>query len=104
MEWTLCGWKEGVEIDLSDGRGFLLSTTRTAYHSSWVMKIESATGSPPSTSIDLWSHAGWGCFAAAHHVKPPDGFGQIGFFGLLAPQHSHLRRHLKYGNENLPYI
>ncbi|GBM19663.1 hypothetical protein AVEN_199838-1 [Araneus ventricosus] len=39
MERTLRGWREGVEMDLSDGRGFLLSFTRPEYCSSWVMKI-----------------------------------------------------------------
>ncbi|GBO02063.1 hypothetical protein AVEN_221409-1 [Araneus ventricosus] len=83
MERTLRGWKEGVEMDHSGNRGNLLSTTKPEYRSSWVMKIESAARSPPPTSNDLCSHAGWGCFVAAHQVKPPDDFDQIGFFGLL---------------------
>ncbi|GBM33943.1 hypothetical protein AVEN_79835-1 [Araneus ventricosus] len=52
---------------------------RPEYRTSWVVKIESAP-----TSFDLCSPAGWGCFSASHQVKPPDNFGQIGVFGLLA--------------------
>ncbi|GBN46237.1 hypothetical protein AVEN_180814-1 [Araneus ventricosus] len=87
MERTLRDWRERVEMDLSGGRSFLLSTTGPAKNpSSSLMKIKSDAGSQPATSFDLCSLAGCGCFVAAHQVKPPDGFCQIGVFGLLAMQ------------------
>ncbi|GBM33246.1 hypothetical protein AVEN_91643-1 [Araneus ventricosus] len=58
MERTLRGWREGIEMDLSGGRGFSLSTTRAAYRSNLIMKIESAPGSDSWTSFDSCSPAG----------------------------------------------
>ncbi|GBN03815.1 Zinc finger BED domain-containing protein 5 [Araneus ventricosus] len=79
-ERTLRGSREGVE----NGSFWWSRPFAFSYRSIWVVKKESAAGSPPLTSIDMCSHAWWGCFTAAHYVKPPDGFGQICFSGLLA--------------------
>ncbi|GBN00860.1 hypothetical protein AVEN_157551-2 [Araneus ventricosus] len=87
-------------MDLSGEQGFCFRLRD--WRSSWVMKLESAAGSPSPTRTDFCSHAGWVCFATAHYVKQQEGvFGfpypisgaelaSIGFAAGWALEHNQL--------------